>query len=66
MVPTLNTTKVPPTLPTWIVKASWAGTSVKYLIPGKNEADAKDRCWKQIAKTMGGDTCLRVDVLGVK
>ena len=55
--------KVPPKFPTFVCKASWAGTSKKLLIQAKDEEAAWDRAWKQIAREEGGDLCLRVEVL---
>lgn len=53
------------TYPTWKCKASWAATAKTVLIEAKDEIQAKDKAWKQIAREMGGDSCLRVDVIGV-
>lgn len=50
-------------LPTYVCKAMWAGTAVTYLIEAKNEEKAKEKCWNQITHTMGGDLCLRVDII---
>lgn len=56
--------KIPPPLPVWIVKAQWAGTAVKLLIPAKDEVAAKNKAWMKVARTMGGDLCVGVKVLG--
>lgn len=58
--------KLPEQFNTYRVKAQWAGTAVTYLIDASDPEDAKERCWKQLDKTIGGDSCFRVDVLGVK
>lgn len=54
---------LPPKFPTFVCKAIWPNTAVKYLIVAKDEAHAKDKCWNQLTKTMGGEGCLRVDII---
>lgn len=55
---------LPENYPTFKCKASWPATAKTILIVAKDEVQAKDRAWKQIAREMGGDSCLRVDVVG--
>lgn len=52
-----------PGVPEWVCKAEWRSTSVQILVPAKNEAEAKDKAWKKIARTEGGDSCLKITVL---
>lgn len=59
----MRPTKIPKKLPLFLVKAEWQGTATLYKINGKNEVDAKDRMWRQIARTEGGDSCLKVTVI---
>lgn len=63
MLSTSPNIKLPKVLPIWACKASWSGTSITYLIPAKSEGEAHEKAWKKIAKTEGGDLCLRVDVI---
>jgi hypothetical protein len=59
----MKPTKVPKKLPIFLVKASWRSTACEYKIPAKNASEAKERMWKQIAKTEGGDSCYEVVVI---
>src|SRR4051812_18199414 len=56
--------KVPVKFPTWLCKCIWDATAIKLKIEAKDEASAWDSAWKKVARTEGGDSCLRVVVLG--
>lgn len=55
---------LPQEFPTFKCKASWPATAKTILVVAKDEVQAKDKAWRQIAREMGGDACLRVDVIG--
>jgi len=50
-------------LPEWVCKAEWRSTSCQIIVPAKNESEAWDKAWKKVARTEGGDSCLKVTVL---
>lgn len=55
--------KAPPDWPTYVVKCSWDATAMTIKVKAKDEADAKERAWKLVARMEGGMSCLNVDVL---
>lgn len=61
--PKQRRSKAPNPWPTWLVKAMWDSTAMKIKVVAKNEIDAKERAWKQVARMEGGLYCLNVTVL---
>lgn len=56
--------RLPPPLPIWRCKASWANTAVVLLIPAKDAAEAKDKAWNRVVRTEGGESALKITILG--
>ena len=56
--------KVPASWPTFIVKCSWRGTSLKLKIPARNPDMAWDKASKLVKKMQGGITCMEISVIG--
>lgn len=55
-----------PSLPEWVCKCEWRSTATLIIVPARNESEAWDRAWKRVARTEGGDSCLKVTVLRQK
>lgn len=56
--------RIPKKFPTWLCKAMWDATAITMKVVAKDELDAWDKAWKQVSRTFGGDSCLRVIVKG--
>ena len=58
----MTTTKIPSSWPTFLVKASWRGTSITLRIPAKDEDDAWTKASKKVMKMLGGISCLDIQI----
>lgn len=61
--PSMKHSKLPAKLPTFVCKCAWANTAVNLLVEARDEEEAKERAWGRVARTEGGDSCLRVTVV---
>lgn len=57
-------TTLPKKYPTFLVKASWRATAIKFYVVAKNEDDAWNKASRMVKRMFGGLSCEEIKVLG--
>jgi hypothetical protein len=47
----------------FLCKAEWRSTALRFHVQAKNENQAWHKAWGQVARSQGGDDCLKVTIL---